>query len=243
MGLKNAFKILGFEVNVSCYETDQNSPLGFVWEVLKRSSALLSPLDMGYLDYNPMHSSLYGVDHYFFIVGSQRHNQFIVHDPEGFPNVIIQKQSLEKAWNADSNPYRKRPFQFFSNPKRVTTPSRKKIFLDSRKYFKRTYLDSEKIGAQDGILTDDEAIELLIRGVKEEILPRSERDGMTKFLLQVSARRASDFSYFFRKNGHAKLKQLKQKQAIEFGAYHTFCVKKDWGLLLMHLEKINSLES
>src|SRR6266571_3275618 len=80
-------------------------PSGYAKRSFCSSAAVLGPLDMGYLTHNPLHKRMMGADHFVLAYRFEK-DGVLIHDPEGFPSVLLPLRQLELAWRADSIPYR-----------------------------------------------------------------------------------------------------------------------------------------
>lgn len=101
-GIDNALAILGFEVKTFKYpkKDDTNIPLAKLKEDLKKNPAVVGPLDMGYLNYNPISNYLKGVDH-FVLALEMDDKEIKFHDPAEFPFVSLTLDQFKKAWKKE----------------------------------------------------------------------------------------------------------------------------------------------
>ena len=141
-GISRALKILGF----TSEETAFKKPTGkLAFEELRSNLAsgpvLLGPLDMTHLTYNPTRPSFSGVDHFVLVLG-QEGEQFLLHDPAGFGNVLISETDLEKAWRADAIEYKRGHYRSWTKPHRTSSPSEGEVFREAVSTFKELYLDA-----------------------------------------------------------------------------------------------------
>ncbi|MFH1472904.1 MAG: cysteine peptidase family C39 domain-containing protein, partial [bacterium] len=105
-GITKALEILGFEFEERASEKPGSPPFDELEKVLKDSPAIIGPLDMQYLVYNPGRPNFEGVDH-FVLVYRIAGDKVFLHDPAGYAHVSIGKDDLEKAWRAESIVYRR----------------------------------------------------------------------------------------------------------------------------------------
>ena len=238
--ISKAMQILGFEFKESSKQSPDNPPFDELKQSLETSPAVLGPLDMGYLSYDPNHEHHYGVDH-FVLAYTLNDSEVFLHDPAGFPNVSIFLEELGLAWKAESIQYKEGNYRFWTSPKRVSSPSQQEIYFSAIKNFKEIYLTGEKYAKAKGRTIDYEAIIFMANNIQKELLKPSEIGMLTGFIFPLGARRASDFSDFL-KNDNPELAEIKAKQSNLLGLCHSFSVSKDWGKVSDNLKEFAELE-
>ena len=93
LGLSQALELLGFGFDEDSTEQADPAPL----ERLAQAPAIVGPIDMSHLVYNPMRPRDPGVDHYVVILGAQD-GRYRLHDPAGFAHVPLDAANLATAW-------------------------------------------------------------------------------------------------------------------------------------------------
>jgi len=79
---------------------DDPAALASLKEALKSGPVVAGMLDMGYLTYMPEHQQLRGVDHAVVVLALQP-EAVIVHDPEGYPTMLLPLDDFLEAWRRD----------------------------------------------------------------------------------------------------------------------------------------------
>ena len=241
LGITRALRVLGFGFEEKESDSGEKPPLEQLRSDLSSSTALLGPLDMGYLTHNPLHKRMNGADHFVLAYRFEK-DGVLIHDPEGFPSVILPFRQLELAWKAENIGYRRGFYRYWTHPRRVRHPSRDELYNETMKSFKEVYSESQALSAKRGWPIDDQAINTLAKHVKSGKVSPAERGFMVFFSFKLGARRALDFSSFFQYRD-ADLARLKEKQAELFGSMQTLAVQRKWGRVADSLEHLAEVET
>ena len=209
LGITRALGLLGFGFEEKVSDTAGEPPVEQLRSDLSDSAALLGPLDMGYLTHNPLYKRMGGADHFVLAYRFEK-DGVLIHDPEGFPSVLLPFRQLELAWKAEKIGYRRGFYCYWTRPRRVTRPSREELYNATVKSFKEVYSESQALSAKRGWAIDEEAINTLAKHVKNGKVSPSERGFMVFFSFKLGARRALDFASFFGSR-HSRLASLKEK--------------------------------
>jgi hypothetical protein len=241
LGITRALHLLGFGFEERMTSDPGKPPFEQLRSDLASSAALLGPLDMGYLTHNPLHKRMMGADH--FVLGYRFEKEgVLIHDPEGFPSVLLPFRHLELAWRADSIPYHRGHYRYWTHPRLIHRPSRDELYDSTLRSFKEVYSEAESLATKQNLTIDAKAITTLSKHVKQDKVSPAERGFMMFFSLKLGARRALDFANFFG-NRHPELAGLKQKQAELFGALQSYAVQKKWTRVADSLERLAQVET
>jgi len=240
LGITKALEILGFEYQSKVSKTEEDFPIDELKKNLLKMPAILGPLDMGYLSYNPRHEHLKGADHYVFAYEIKDEEVFL-HDPAGFPFVSLPINNLRNAWKADGIGYKKGYYRYITGVKRVNSPTDKQIYNTALDYFRNLY--------KEGKAKTSKAIWYIGKDAIFRVAEKVKRDGLTEdklghfiyFALPLGAKRALDFASFFDYQNE-KLAYLKREEAQLFGEAHTRAVEKNWVLLSKALVQLAEVE-
>lgn len=238
--ISRSLKTLGFEFTEESSTSPDKPPFDKLRRYLIDSPVLVGPLDMGYLSYDPDHKNHYEIDH-FVLIYQIRDNNVLLHDPAGFPNVLLDLNQLELAWKAEKIQYKEGYYHFWTLPKRVNNPSKTDIYKQAINGFRDIYLTGEKYAKLKNRVIDYEAITFMAENIGNENLKPSEIGMLTGFILPLGSRRASDFSDFF-KPFDKNLSELKHKQAQLLGLGHSLAVAHSWKELSSVLVDFADLE-
>jgi len=238
--ISRALKTLGFEFKEEAKENPDNPPFEETKTILETSPVVFGPLDMGYLIYDPDHEQHNEVDH-FVLVYDIKENEAFLHDPAGFPNVSIPLEKLGLAWKAEKIQYKEGYYRYWTLPKRVSNPTGEEIYKQSIKNFQDIYLTGEKYAKLKNQIVDYDAIILMAENIDKGLLKPFETGMLTGFVFPLGARRASDFSEFFRSHNQ-DLSEIKAKQSRLLGSCHTQAVAENWKEVVKALKDFAELE-
>jgi hypothetical protein len=239
-GISHAMRALGFSFTEMFSESGADCPLQDLRKVLETSTAILGPVDMGYLRYAPNHQYAKGSDHY--VLAYDIDDQYIyLHDPASFPYVRLAHDSLKLAWSAADLPYGRGSYQYWHSIKRVSQPSKEEIYLNSLRYFQSLYEKTAEIGVSIGAKTGNEAIKTFCEKLINNEISQDVIGNLKYFVFQLGAKRANDYSVYFEEK-NPSLSQLKRKQSEILGLCHSLVVEGEWDGLAGVLERFGKLE-
>lgn len=238
-GLDNALEILGFQSSRKNTLKIQPIPLEKLKKDLEKSPAVIGPLDMGFLAYNPRARYLSGADHFIFAY-KMDDRKIYLHDPAGFPHVFLSLVKLKKSWQTDVG-YGRENYSYWIKPRRLKTPSQKEIYQKAIKLFQALYYHADQKSKKENWIIGREAIFKTAKRVKTKRLSYQEKDHLTHFAFPLGARRALDFAAFF-DGRHKNLAQLKYQQAEIFGQCQALATQKNWSSLAKTLEQLAEAE-
>ena len=240
-GISQALRLLGFTFVEVAGEMPDQEPFDQLGALLREGPAILGPLDMMHLSYNPTRPTQPGVDHYvlaYRLDGDRVH----LHDPAGFANVFIDRPQLMRAWRADTVPYHRGHYRYWTAPQRSTEPSEAEIFEAAIDTFQQLYREAEQRAAIDKALIGRHAILTLAERVSSTSLSEQQRHHLTHFALPLGAKRALDYAMFFA-GLHEPLQKLKLEQATAFGACLTHLVAANWISAGEYLRRLAEIET
>ncbi len=241
LGISRALRLLGFSFEEKVTNDPGKPPFEQLRSDLANSTAVLGPLDMGYLTHNPLHKRMMGADHFVLAYRFEK-DGVLIHDPEGFPSVLLPFRQLELSWRADSIPYHRRHYRYWTHPRRIRRPSQEELYDSTVKSFKEVYSEAEGLATKQNWVIDAEAIRTLQKHVKQGKVSPAERGFMVFFSFKLGARRALDFASFFGSK-HPELAGLKEKQGELFGALQALAVQKKWTRVADSLEQLAQVET
>jgi len=239
-GISKALELLGFECTEKSSQEAEPMPLEELRSDLTRSPAVLGPLDMGYLSYNPNHEYLAGTDHFVLAYGMDERAIYL-HDPEGFPHISLPLDQLKRAWKAERISYRRGFYRYWTAPKRIHQPAEEEIYDKALQFFRACYQDTDDFAAREGWIVGREAVLTCADHVRRGGGSPQLGGHLVHFALKLGARRALDFATFFESRDR-ELAALKRTQAKLFGKCHTLAVTKDWLSLADALQRLADVE-
>ncbi|HVH14498.1 MAG TPA: hypothetical protein VNA15_02110 [Candidatus Angelobacter sp.] len=241
LGITKALHLLGFSFDENVTSDPGNPPVEQLRSDLARSAAVLGPLDMGYLTHNPLHKRMMGADHFVLAYRFEKEG-VLIHDPEGFPSVLLPFRQLELAWRADSIPYHRGHYRYWTRPRRVRNPSQDELYDSTLRSFKEVYSEAESLAAKHSLAIDTQAIMTLQKHVAQGRVSPAERGFMVFFSFKLGARRALDFAGLFGSR-HPELASLKEKQAELFGLLQSSAVQRKWTRVSDSLDQLAQVET
>lgn len=242
LGVTKALDILGFTYKTKVF--DKEDDFSIAQEELKKdltiSPAIIGPVVIGHLTYNPDHKYLLDADH--FILAYKIEGDFIyLHDPEKFPHVFLKLEQLKKAWRADGISYKKGYYRYTFAPKRIESPSNDEIYSRAMSFFKTIYQEGELKTDKESFEIGGEAVRNFAKYIGERGLDEKERGHFVCFALPLGAKRALDYFRFFSAYNKG-LADLKYKQSVIFGAAHVYARDRNWNKLSKELESLAVVE-
>jgi hypothetical protein len=238
--ISRALTVLGFEFTEEAQKNPDHPPFEKIRQILKTSPVIFGPLDMGFLVYDPDVEHHHRIDHFVFVYAMDENKAFL-HDPAGFPNVSISLEKLASAWKAERIQYKEGYYRYWASPKRISNPTEEEIYNNTLENIKDIYITGEKYAKAQGKTIDSEAIMFMADNIKKGLLKPFEIEMLTGFIFPLGARRASDFSDFF-KPYNQELSKIKAKQSNLLGLCHTASVAKDWPIVTTYLREYAKLE-
>jgi len=240
LGITKVLEILGFDSKVEVFDSRDQNPFEKLKDDLKKSAAVLGPLDMGYLVYNPRHKYLKGVDH--FVLAYKMEDDIVyLHDPAGFPHVFISIKDLRESWQAKRISYRKGYYRYITSPKRKEEPTEDEVYRRAIDFFKSIYRDGERNSNTNIWLIGKDAITQTAERVANRSISEDELGHFVYFALPLGAKRALDYASFFEQR-QADLASIKRQQAEQFGCAHAYVLAKRWSFFSKALKKLGDLE-
>ncbi|KKQ50717.1 MAG: hypothetical protein US75_C0011G0011 [Candidatus Woesebacteria bacterium GW2011_GWC1_38_13] len=238
-GITKALEILGFKFMEKNKEEGE-APFDELAEVLEESPAVIGPLNMSFLDYNPDRPKSEGVDH-FILVYKIEGDKVFVNDPAGFAHVYISKEKLAKAWKADGIKYKRGHYRYWAKPERISTPTDEEIYQKAMEWFKELYGMADEDEKKDGTLINGRAIKHLVNLVEEDELKNYQIGFLNGFALPLGVKRALDYSLFFKGKNNI-LSELKLKQADLFGEAQSSLMYQSKNDLIENLNRLAEVE-
>jgi len=243
-GISQSLELLGFNYAEKWSQETTPPPFESLRADLAHSPAILGPLDMGYLRYDPSHSHFDGVDH-FVLVYNMDDQEIHLHDPAGFPHVTLSLKDMELAWKAERIDYRRGSYRYWTALQRREQPTEEDIYNRALQSFKAGYQTSEHIATYETWAKNwaigREAIFRCANQVRQGNVAPQLKAHLADFMLKLSARRALDFASFFNPRAPT-LAALKCKQAELFGKSHTLAVRESWASLADTLQGLADIE-
>ncbi len=243
-GISQALELLGFRFTEKWSQEEASPPFEALRSDLVHSPAILGPLDVGFLYYDPLHSNFSGVDHFVLAYG-MGDSEIYLHDPAGFPHVALSLDHLELAWRAEHIDYHRGFYRYWTALQRFEQPTEEDIFNHALQSFKVGYQISERIVTHEPWAKNwaigREAILKCVNQARHGHVTPELMAHLTHFMLKLSARRALDFAAFFNLYAPA-LAVLKCKQAELFGKSHTLAVQESWSSFAETLQELANLE-
>lgn len=240
-GISRALKMLGFAFEERYSDTPDNPPFEELKKVLSSGPAVLGPIELGILPYNPSQEGEIGADHYVLAYAMDGERVY-VNDPYGFPQVSLSLEELQATWRANMIFYKRGFYQYWFDPKRVSNPTEDEIAEAAIKSFLELYRTSRERAVQENALIGADAILHQAARIRDGKTSPEEIGFYTDFMFPMSASRALDYADFF-EGRNPELGEIKRKQAALFGQAHVQAVAKDWNGLAKTLVELAEAET
>ena len=235
-GLSRSLNILGFNVDNGSFEA--GSALAGLRELLKSGPVVIGPADMGHMTYNPGRAA--GADHFVLVYAADA-DEFLIHDPYGYPNVRLVASELLEAWRAEAIGYKKKAFQYWHAPKRSNRPDEEQVRAGVWEFFREMYAKIAKLKRESSPLLGAEAISRVADSLAAGSLAEPNEQFLTGFQLPLAAKRANDYAAFFAPS-HLEFAECKFELATSFGRAHSRLVAGDKVAASKALQHIADLE-
>jgi len=235
-GLNLALQSLGWSANEH-YGGADGDALRLLSEATKMGPALVGPVDLGYLSYNPNHTNLAGIDHYVVVLAVQ--DQWVVlHDPAGFPYAVIPAADFLLAWQADAVPYKRGPYTLRWAFRAKAEVSRQQMISSTL-----AALESALTANPSGpvVYGGEKALLLLAQDLRGKIHPRL-AGHLLWFALPLAARRATDAARFLAEAGKHQARAIQEHKARLFGEANYHAAQAQWDRVADVVERLASLE-
>jgi hypothetical protein len=238
-GISSALRLLGFEYIEK--NADQASPLDELKRVISRSPVAAGPVDAGFLDYNPFHRFLSGVDHFVFVYKFDEEGVHL-HDPEGYPYSTLEPARFLDTWKAEKIEYRRGAYRYWASPRRSRTVNDHDLSKSALQRFRELYHLHEDICRRNALLHGAQALKHFADHAESGRLNDEQKNRLVNFTFPVSAKRSTDYADFFEHHGSQALAELKEKHAETFGNCQGHAVSSDWKSVAETLRHVAQIE-
>ena len=236
-GLNRSFSILGFSVDNGSFKA--NSALVGLRDLLKSGPTVIGPIDMGYMTYNPGRAD--GADHFVLVYDVNDNDEFLIHDPYGYPNVRLAAGELLEAWRAEKIDYKAKAFQYWHAPKRSNRKDAEQIRDGVWNFFHEMYAKIAELKQGGNILLGAEAVSHVADSLATGSLAEAGEKFLTGFQLPLAAKRANDYASFF-VSSRPEFAACKFELAETFGKAHSWLVAGNKAAASKAFKNIASLE-
>ncbi|MFH0791948.1 MAG: hypothetical protein V1905_01910 [bacterium] len=231
---------LGYDIKEVFIPKTGRLPLKELILDLKTSPAVIGPLNMGLLKYNPNHKFLEGRDH-FILAYSCNEKGIFIHDPAGFPCVFMTYNDFGRCWESENVDYGNKHYHYWTNPERVKKPTAKEIYNQTMEDYRNIYKNCDKKTLANSWITGSDAITKEAERFEKNEFNDAEVEFLTYSSFVFATRCALDIAYFLQPY-NKYLAQIKYKEADALGMCQVYATKKSWKALAGELRKISDLE-
>ncbi|KAL2847846.1 hypothetical protein BJY01DRAFT_163862 [Aspergillus pseudoustus] len=208
---------------------------------------LAGPLNMGRLTYFPGHKELDGADHFVVVLridddddDDEGATTILLHDPAGYPAVLIPKEDFIEAWRAEGVEYNQQPFVFRSHFRPGVTDIIPRAEMIERtidilrgQIKNNVMVVPDSLGGASALQRTREAVENGIPSVVNELAP---------FTFPLAARRYLDARDFLVEGGLKDAAGIMERQALLSGRAQYPAMQGDWKAVALILEVFVELE-
>lgn len=236
-GLTLALKALGW----SCQEQRGQAPdeaLDSLRAAVQQAPALVGPIDLGYLSYNPFHNDLAGGDH-FVVALAMQDETIVLHDPWKFPCVSLPIADFMQAWRAERVGYLQAPYTFRTNFRKTEQISRQETIARTLAVV-QAHLKAENTGPV--LYSNAHALHMLAAALRTPEPPASLTETLATFVFPLGARRAIDAAAFLREAGLLEAARDMEQQALLCGQAQYPAVCKQYGEVARLADQLADVE-
>ena len=235
-GLSRSLNILGFSFDNGSFEA--GSALSGLRELLKNGPVVIGPVDMGHMTYNPVRAA--GADHFVLVYGAEG-DEFLIHDPAGYPHVRLVASSLLEAWQAEAIGYKAKACQYWHAPQKSSRPDEEQVRIAVWSFFREMYAKIASLKEGGSPLLGAEAIVHIADSLAAGSLAEPAEKFLTGFQLPLAAKRASDYATFFAPS-YSEFAECKFELAASFGKAHSRLASGNKVAASKALKRIAALE-
>lgn len=236
VGVTRALAALGWTCD-EWFGDDGVEALTRLRTAVQSAPALVGPLDLGELLYNPHAPNLRGSDH--FVVALEVEDERIrLHDPYGYPCAVLTPGELLTAWRADRIPYKRGPYTFRSRFQQVERVSRQEAIARTL-----PLLQSNLVADPGGLEVHGslQALALLAEELRGDV-PQALAGHLVYFALPMAARRCLDASAFLREAGNNAAADHLDRKARLFGDAQSLAAHHQWADVAEIVERLADVE-
>ncbi|KAA8642619.1 uncharacterized protein ATNIH1004_011564 [Aspergillus tanneri] len=239
-GITLALKTMGWTCQVH-RGGDVSAALSSLRTAVSQGPVLAGPLNMGYLTYNPEYKNLGGADHFVIVLKVDDNDdddaRILLHDPAGYPAVLLPLAEFLKAWRGEGVEYADQPFVFRSGFQRVDHVSRTDMITRTlgvvQEQFSSEVEHPDNFGGVTALQLTAEAVAAAVPSVVNDL---------AAFTLPLAARRYLDARDFLTEAGLCQAAEIMEQQALLAGKAQYLAVHKNWKDIIAILEELAKLE-
>ena len=204
---------------------------------VQHGPALIGPLDMGYLTYNPNYPYSGGSDH-FVVVLAVEADHVLVHDPKGFPCVTLPLENLLNAWRAERIGYVDEAYILRAGFQQVETVSRQEMITRTLPFIR---LNVQRNAGGPEVYGGVRALHMLVQMLRTE-MPKHLAAHLLYFALPLAIRRKLDAQAFLAEGNRPEAARLIEEQARLLGQAQYPGVQRAWSTVAALIERVATLE-
>ncbi|MDR9857459.1 hypothetical protein RJP21_28090 [Paenibacillus sp. VCA1] len=211
--IDHALAVMGFTAEV-VNGKDADDALSHLEAALENGPALVGPVEMGHLRYQPGKNGAIGADHYLVVLAVDG-GRVLMHDPQGYPYASLPLDDFMDAWRAETIDYGS-PFTMRTAFRQVRDVPEEEIIRASIPAAIRWLSMDGSHDLPAGSLGNGDAAERLAERI-EAGCDSELRDDLIHFLIRVGTRRVADAATCLARVGHGQASQIAAEQAKLIG--------------------------
>lgn len=235
-GLTRVIETLGWTCQLE-QGGDEQSALERLRAAVKLGPALIGPLDMGYLTYQPNHSFLGGADHFVAALAVEQ-GHVLVHDPKGFPYATLPFDAFLQAWRAERIPYIDETYTMRSDFHPRETVSRKAMIARTLPYI-RENVQRDPGGPE--VYGGVRALHMLAQTLRVEV-PEHLAGHLLYFAIPLAVQRNLDVQAFLAEGNQPEAAELLERQARLLGQAQYPGVQRSWSEVAALIDQVADRE-
>lgn len=237
-GVNQAIASLGWQCSMERHQERQCAE-DSLRRTVAEGPALVGPLDMGGLSYDPERQRKQGGDH-FVVVTAIEDDWVELHDPQLFPCATLSLQDFVSTWNASRLGYTDYAYTLRSGFNNVENLSLEDVLARHLDVVRRLMAHKPEAEAEI-VYSGSDAFDKLAQQVQNG--PSDDfANSLVKFSFPLGARRCLDGANYLQRCGRKIASELMKQKAKIFGIAQYSAVAEDWNRVAEKVKSLSALE-
>ena len=196
---------------------DSDDALARLTEQLRKGPVFVGPIDLGCMKHQPKYKGPVGADHFVVVLDiDESKDQVQLHDPDGYPFVMLPTRDLLEGWKCELIPFGK-PYTMRTDFRQIETISEEDAIRRSIPNARRWLSMEGNHDMPPGSLGNGKAAERLADMMEGGFSPNL-REMFTIFVIRCGARRLIDAATCLFRIGYDDAARIMAKQARLVGS-------------------------
>lgn len=236
-GLTLALHALGWSCREQC-GGPSHLALDRLREALKRAPALVGPVDVGYLTYNPSHHYLSGTDHFIMVLALED-DHVLIHDPWKYPYARLSIPEFLQAWRAERISYKRGAYTLRDHFRCQEKLTRQEMIKRTLPHIRR-HIGLELDGPQ--VYNGVAALRILAEQLRDDHRAKSLLEMLTGFVFPLAGKRSLDAAAFLDEAHLSGAASVMEEQALLVGQAQYLGTHNRWPEVAMVIDELITSE-